>query len=152
MIRCNGRSMTGKQPLPRAKEKGAVSNALHESPERKTGIKCSVENCTYNSHYYCTADAVDIAGAKAAGLDTLYMHTELTPPHQKDAVPALLPGAAPAGTRHFEFEGDAVDYLGNPFHYSEMSCVAIVNSDYSLSRSQKYIDYLEGLMEYEECI
>ena len=48
----------------------------------------------------------DIAGAKAAGLDTLYMHTELTPPHQKDADPALLPGAAPAGTRHFEFEGD----------------------------------------------
>ncbi len=49
-----------------AKEKGAISNALHETPERKTGIKCSVENCTYNHHCYCTADAVDITGAKAS--------------------------------------------------------------------------------------
>jgi putative hydrolase of the HAD superfamily len=48
----------------------------------------------------------DIAGAKAAGLDTLYMHTELTPPHQTLADPALLPGIAPEGTHHFEFEGD----------------------------------------------
>ena len=47
----------------------------------------------------------DIAGAKAAGLDTLYMHTGLTPADQAAADPALLPGAAPAGTRHFEFEG-----------------------------------------------
>jgi putative hydrolase of the HAD superfamily len=48
----------------------------------------------------------DIAGAKAAGLDTLYIHTELTPPHQASADPSLLPGIAPAGTHHFEFEGD----------------------------------------------
>ena len=48
----------------------------------------------------------DIAGAKAAGLDTLYMHTELTPPRQASADPSLLPGIAPAGTHHFEFEGD----------------------------------------------
>ena len=48
-----------------ANEKGAVSNALHESPERKTDIKCDVENCTYNHHHCCTADAVDISGAKA---------------------------------------------------------------------------------------
>ena len=48
----------------------------------------------------------DIAGAKAAGLDTLYMHTELTPHHQASADPSLLPGIAPAGTHHFEFEGD----------------------------------------------
>ena len=48
----------------------------------------------------------DIAGAKAAGLDTLYMHTELTPREQAAADPALLPGIAPAGCRHFEFEGD----------------------------------------------
>lgn len=47
----------------------------------------------------------DIAGAKAVGLDTLYMHTNLTPREQAPADPALLPGAAPAGTRHFEFEG-----------------------------------------------
>ena len=67
-------------------------------------------------------------------------------------VPAQESGKATAYYTDFEFEGDAVDYLGNPFHYSEMSCVAIVNSDYSLSRAQKYIDYLEGLNEWEECI
>ena len=49
-----------------AKEKGAVSNVLHESPERTTAIKCSVENCTYNHHNYCTASTVDIAGSKAS--------------------------------------------------------------------------------------
>ena len=38
----------------------------------------------------------DIAGAKAAGLDTFYMHTELTPPEQAPADPA----------NPMEFEGD----------------------------------------------
>ena len=47
----------------------------------------------------------DIAGAKAAGMATLYMHTALTPGDQKEADPSLLPGIAPAGTRHFEYEG-----------------------------------------------
>ena len=49
----------------------------------------------------------DIAGAKAAGLDTLYMHTNLTPKVQAAADPALLPGAAPAGSRHYEYEGSS---------------------------------------------
>ena len=48
----------------------------------------------------------DIGGAKNAGLATLYMHTALTPADQAAADPALLPGKAPEGTRHFEFEGD----------------------------------------------
>lgn len=48
----------------------------------------------------------DIAGAKAAGLATLYMHTALTPADQKEADPALRPGAAPADCRHLEYEGD----------------------------------------------
>ena len=47
----------------------------------------------------------DIAGAQAADLATLYMHTNLTPYQQAPADPALLPGAAPAGSRHFEYEG-----------------------------------------------
>ncbi len=47
----------------------------------------------------------DIAGAKAAGMDTLYMHSNLTPPDQAAADPALLPGIAPEGCRHFEYEG-----------------------------------------------
>ena len=48
----------------------------------------------------------DIAGAQNAGLATLYMHTALTPADQAEADPALRPGNAPAGIRHFEFEGD----------------------------------------------
>lgn len=48
----------------------------------------------------------DIAGAKAVGMATLYMHTALTPPDQAEADPGLHPDVAPAGCRHFEFEGD----------------------------------------------
>jgi len=48
----------------------------------------------------------DIAGAKKAGMDTLYMHTALTPADQPAADPALCPGNAPKGCRHFEFEGE----------------------------------------------
>ena len=44
----------------------------------------------------------DIAGARAAGLDTLYMHTGLTPPSQRKADPAKQVGTC----RHMEFEGD----------------------------------------------
>lgn len=40
----------------------------------------------------------DIGGARAAGMDTLYMHTNLTPPQQRPAVPASIPG-------HYEYEG-----------------------------------------------
>ena len=47
----------------------------------------------------------DIGGGKNAGLDTLYMHTNLTPPDQREADPSLTPGIAPEGTHHFEFEG-----------------------------------------------
>ena len=47
----------------------------------------------------------DIAGARNAGLDTLYMHTQLTPADQEAADPALLPGSA-LSVHHWEFEGD----------------------------------------------
>lgn len=46
----------------------------------------------------------DIAGAKAVGLDTLYMHTALTPADQAVADPALCPGKA--FCHHYEYEGD----------------------------------------------
>lgn len=46
----------------------------------------------------------DIAGAKAAGLSTLYMHTNLTPSHQAKAKAGLLPGSS-SRRRHFEYEG-----------------------------------------------
>lgn len=45
----------------------------------------------------------DIAGAKNAGLATLYMHTNLTPAHQSPADPALLPGVSEGPD--YEFEG-----------------------------------------------
>ena len=47
----------------------------------------------------------DIAGAKAAGLATVYMHTGLTPADQAAADLSLSPENAPLGCRHFEFEG-----------------------------------------------
>lgn len=46
----------------------------------------------------------DIAGAKAAGLSTLYMHTNLTPSHQAKADENKRPGSS-ARRRHFEYEG-----------------------------------------------
>ncbi|MGN1369205.1 MAG: HAD family hydrolase [Aristaeellaceae bacterium] len=46
----------------------------------------------------------DIAGATAVGLDTLYMHTNLTPSHQAEASNDLPPEPASDRT-HFEFEG-----------------------------------------------
>lgn len=46
----------------------------------------------------------DIAGAKNAGLATLYMHTNLTPSQQAPADPALYPDAD-STSRHFEYEG-----------------------------------------------
>ncbi len=48
----------------------------------------------------------DIAGAKKAGLATLYMHTALTPAAQAPADPALAPCHAAPDARHYEFEGD----------------------------------------------
>ena len=45
----------------------------------------------------------DIAGAEAAGLATLYLHTNLTPAHQAPADPAKRPGQP--NCRHFEYEG-----------------------------------------------
>lgn len=45
----------------------------------------------------------DIAGAKAAGLDTLYMHTNLTPADQAEADPMRFPGNVSDG--QYEFEG-----------------------------------------------
>ena len=46
----------------------------------------------------------DIAGAKALGMATLYMHTGLTPGHQAQADPALCPDRFTGP--HWEYEGD----------------------------------------------
>jgi putative hydrolase of the HAD superfamily len=45
----------------------------------------------------------DIGGAKAAGLATLYMHTNLTPPDQRSADPEMHPAVCPGP--HWEYEG-----------------------------------------------
>ena len=46
----------------------------------------------------------DIAGAKALGMATLYMHTALTPPDQAPANPDLHPTIP--NLKHWEYEGD----------------------------------------------
>ncbi len=53
----------------------------------------------------------DIAGAMAAGMDTLYLHTNLTPAHQAAANPALAPGIAPPYCHAYEWEGTHWDAL-----------------------------------------
>ena len=56
----------------------------------------------------------DIAGAQNAGLATLYMHTNLTPPDQRPADPEKHPAVCEGP--HWEFEGEdwakIVDLLG----------------------------------------
>ena len=47
----------------------------------------------------------DIGGGTQAGLDTLFLHTNLTPASQAPADPALKPGVAPTNTHHYEYEG-----------------------------------------------
>ena len=61
------------------------------------GLK--IENCLMigNDRY------TDIAGARALGMATLYMHTNLTPPDQAEANPALHPKVAPG--QEYEYEG-----------------------------------------------
>lgn len=48
----------------------------------------------------------DIAGARAAELATLYMHTELTPRDQAEADPALSPETGKDHPGIYEYEGD----------------------------------------------
>ena len=59
----------------------------------------------------------DIAGAKAAGLATLYLHTNLTPPDQRCADPEKHPGIH--NGPHWEYEGydwaKIVELLGKFF-------------------------------------
>ena len=47
----------------------------------------------------------DIAGAKALGLATFYMHTNITPPGQAKAAPQLSPTLSDKNIRHYEYEG-----------------------------------------------
>ena len=58
-----------------------------------------IENCLMIGNDRFT----DIAGAKGMGMATLYMHTNLTPPDQNEADPALHPSVAPG--KEFEYKG-----------------------------------------------
>ncbi len=53
----------------------------------------------------------DTGGAIGAGLDTLYMHTNLTPPDQREANPDLHPACASENAHHYEYEGYDWDEL-----------------------------------------
>lgn len=66
----------------------------------------------------------DIAGAMAAGMATLYMHTNLTPPSQAEASPALHPVNAPLGTLHYEYEGsDWIDLTQLLIRIQKYECI-----------------------------
>ena len=47
-------------------------------------------------------------------------------------------------------EGDMVDCQGNVFHYRELSCAHLEDSEYSLSQSEEFKKYLEGVVDYGE--
>ena len=64
---------------------------------REQGL--DIENCLMIGNDRHT----DIAGAKALGMATLYMHTGLTPPDQQEADPALHLSVATG--REYEYEG-----------------------------------------------
>jgi hypothetical protein len=44
-----------------------------------------------------------------------------------------------------EIEGDIIDYRGTPGHFHEMSCIHLEPSEYSLSMSAEYVDYIFSL-------
>ena len=82
-----------------AYEKAAAAGLLPAG----AAIKGSVDIPKDPTHGdYATSFA--LAGAKALGMATLYMHTALTPPDQNPADPACHPTVA--GLRHWEYEGD----------------------------------------------
>lgn len=49
-----------------------------------------------------------------------------------------------------ETEGDLIDKDGIPYHYHELSSIHMEASDYNLSRSEEFIKYLEGFVDFGE--
>jgi putative hydrolase of the HAD superfamily len=58
----------------------------------------SLENCLMIGNDRFT----DIGGARGIGMASLYMHTNLTPPDQREADPALHPTVAPGNEMEYE--------------------------------------------------
>lgn len=50
----------------------------------------------------------------------------------------------------YETSGTVVDYLGQPYHYNEKSCVHMEPSEYHLSQSESFINYLKGMKDFGE--
>lgn len=48
--------------------------------------------------------------------------------------------------------GTVTDYLGNTSEYHELSCLHLEESEYTMSMSKEYIDYLLGIQEGEDII
>lgn len=48
-----------------------------------------------------------------------------------------------------EFSGTILDYQGVPYNYNEKSAIHLEPSEYNLSMSQEFIDYLKGLRGFD---
>ena len=48
-----------------------------------------------------------------------------------------------------ETGGDFIDYMGNPFHYNELSSIHMEGSAYSFNRSDQFMEFLQGIKEVE---
>ncbi|MDE7089940.1 MAG: hypothetical protein K2O54_07455, partial [Prevotella sp.] len=49
-----------------------------------------------------------------------------------------------------ETEGDIVDIYGTPYHYHELSSIHMEPSEYHLTMTEEYINYLEGRVDFGE--
>ena len=69
---------------------------FYKAPMEEQGLALS--NCLMIGNDRFT----DIGGARGIGMATLYMHTNLTPPDQREADPALHPAVAPGNEMEYE--------------------------------------------------
>lgn len=60
-------------------------------------------------------------------------------------IPAAVSGKTESVYNDNVISGEAIDYLGNLFTYHELSSVSIRQCDYSMNRSDKFIEYLLGI-------
>lgn len=65
-------------------------------------------------------------------------------------VPAIATGKNIHTYIDYDQSGEIVDYKGNPGKFHELSSVHMEGADYSLSLSESYIAYLEGIKEHIE--
>lgn len=61
-------------------------------------------------------------------------------------VPAGASGRTAVSYIDFETEGDLTDYLGNTAHYHELTSVHMEETEYSLSMTDAFINFLKGVV------